>query len=722
MAIKYKVPIPSEMTEKKAQKLYERVRYRLTQRGNTNSEDLLAELDRAFYELFAELKTPMSIGFRLKPYTMRVHKDLYEHFRAVADDLDILFASNQNLTEAATSSFNISAVSTKQLKAKLAELESLSMDLQILDEDTKSSLIIAGDDFVDRNKLDLSKVTGSRCNILPSGHGISLERVGHADVLAPDQAEIRIITEQKVYEGKFYAPLGEAEPEGGKFHWKAFDTNRPGGDFQNWLGELPDDTEQQGRGNPAPNATREVILRDQGASEEELAEVRKAMLDGDPSTYWQVEKTFETPELTARVQELQEQVRNAIERGDPTQTTPTLSTLQDVLNGIENSPLTVTLLVDIKQEKPVSWLALTPFNFIEGQYVEVTNVEIARGDAIFQQAPGFGKHKNETVLTQEANEELQPDEVQTLMTDTKTFAGSGLWTFPERLVRYVRFTLRQPAAHVSPYSVYRLLIDGDVRITKRWQKAGSNKWHEDIQEKHVSTEIELNYPKSVMLHQGNTTTDTLLTPYNAAKFETGDIPGDNPIPFGVIPPVGVTTRLLASNRVKVYNITVETDSWESSGKEEVPKYNIARQAIGIRDLSISQYRFSPSSEIVSQRFTAPKAIRKITLLSNEMIPDELDQERRWIKYWVSVNGGAWKEILPEDPVLWYNKDDSLAPRIINVNSEVPEDMRNQVEGYIETEEEAREVRIKVEITRPENQETVTPILKSYRLKMYCEEL
>lgn len=139
-----------------------------------------------------------------------------------------------------------------------------------------------------------------------------------------------------------------------------------------------------------------------------------------------------------------------------------------------------------------------------------------------------------------------------------------------------------------------------------------------------------------------------------------------------------------------------------------------RFLIGLRDVSVSSYRFSPSSEYISVCYESEDEIKSIELDSTEQIPEELG-EWDWIGYEVSIDDGkSWHRIYPRGTT----KKDARIKYIINES--VPEEGRYDNYGYIDTKEPVHNVRLRIFLQRPitiTNADYYTPLVKEY--KLYC---
>jgi len=145
-----------------------------------------------------------------------------------------------------------------------------------------------------------------------------------------------------------------------------------------------------------------------------------------------------------------------------------------------------------------------------------------------------------------------------------------------------------------------------------------------------------------------------------------------------------------------------------------------RYAIGVRDIQVFNFRFSPASEIVSKKFSAPKEIIKVQLQVDEQVPAIYHLNQRWIEYYITVdNGENWLRINPLDhPTLYL--DGEIVPRTINFNIDIGGPSGDSVKN-ITTDAPVSGVRFRAVLrtdTSLEDGDRYTPTLKKYRLKLY----
>jgi hypothetical protein len=145
-----------------------------------------------------------------------------------------------------------------------------------------------------------------------------------------------------------------------------------------------------------------------------------------------------------------------------------------------------------------------------------------------------------------------------------------------------------------------------------------------------------------------------------------------------------------------------------------------RYAIGIRELSVFGYKFSPTSEFVSKKFTSPKEIIKAQLEVIEEIPSKFDPSQRYIEYYLSFDDENWHRVNPTGSPSLYLDGGQIAPEILTINFDVAGSGPNQSVRAITTDTPATSVRLKVVMKNDPsvgNANSYTPVLKKYRVKL-----
>lgn len=735
MNIRSKVPNRNTLVLEKAKKLVELVRYKVQSRITESSDDYMGELYTAFKNLFSALGSPLSAAFKLDPKEVRSPRKFSEFLLNLASDIDTLIESTNKLTQAAAEGFNFATARKNMLWGEINMIHSLSGDLQLLDDDLDITIMAAGDDFQDNDKIDRAASGDMSCDLLGGGLGIGLKRVG--EVSAIDINKVKLYLPDKPegsYEGHYYAPLGEAIPEGGEFHWEAASTDtaktstsgttkssKVASKVASAMKKVIDEATNPTSIKISEDITTEApktgtMLMDAGVANEEdpkLQAERRKMVDGDPDTFWQLEKSFDNSKLTSW--ENSKKVEAAA--GVPMEVT--INDLVDFTKNLDSMlgyDLKAAIIVDLGDTKTLNWISLAPLNLVNGAWLEINDVATSIDGNEYVSLPNLSEHMNERVITPEANEYLQPDEAAGILSDVSSFAGQGLWAFPPRVARFIKFDITQPTPIPSPYELTVVKFEQDVTITttkkrksKNWYGKARTKTSTDTEQKLLTYELTLDYERSVMLALGQSNLEQLVSGTEQTQTGTeGDL---------------TVGKLTVGKRRTSTQWDITTGDWVSTDQYNIPRYNKLRYAIGIRDLYITSFSYAETSQFISVPFDFPKEINKVSLEVIERIPSqlrELDNEKAWIQYFVSFDDKVWTQIAPEKPFASHSADGNDLPIVININTDVPDELRNPTEGYIETEVPPTRLRFKAVFTRPSGDEyiAVGPVLESYRVKAF----
>lgn len=138
-----------------------------------------------------------------------------------------------------------------------------------------------------------------------------------------------------------------------------------------------------------------------------------------------------------------------------------------------------------------------------------------------------------------------------------------------------------------------------------------------------------------------------------------------------------------------------------------------RWAIGIRDLLMQQVEYKTSSILITKPMRVGGLIDRVMLESADIqVPDIYSSAEHWVKFYITPDDGEnWYQISRiEDN---YNG----IPEQIAFNDPIHESLQEANVASYTTESPVTSIRLKVELTRPADYNTTTPILKSYVLKV-----
>jgi len=191
------------------------------------------------------------------------------------------------------------------------------------------------------------------------------------------------------------------------------------------------------------------------------------------------------------------------------------------------------------------------------------------------------------------------------------------------------------------------------------------------------------------------------------------------------PGLGDLARSLFGKKTTVdVKMNIKDSGWTLTKTWNQPQFDIIRYAIGIKELTVAQFRYQEVSEFISTAWKSPKEITKVFTTVDQFIPNVFPPGN-YIKYYVKPNieGTDWIQINPLGLPSVFNNDGTIVPRIINFNTEKPLSSRLE-ENYIFTDSPVKEVVFRAVLSRPDTIEGSTasadgysPILRSYRISM-----
>jgi hypothetical protein len=177
----------------------------------------------------------------------------------------------------------------------------------------------------------------------------------------------------------------------------------------------------------------------------------------------------------------------------------------------------------------------------------------------------------------------------------------------------------------------------------------------------------------------------------------------------------ITNALFGKKTTRDVSVTVKDSGWSLVRTWAQPQFDIIRYAIGIKELTASQFTYENVSEVVSKPWASPKEIIKVHILVDQFIPPQFPPGV-FIEYYIKpdTKDSNWVRINPIDLPSQFNEDGTLIPRIISFNTERPVGSRLE-EAYVNTTEPVKSVRFRAILKRPDDMESYSPILKSYRM-------
>jgi hypothetical protein len=280
-----------------------------------NEADLVKAINEAtteFNKFFLNYRKPSFVVNEFKTNATPQSEEYNESLETLRQDIEHLYESLTNGRAQSLTAYNYATVTSNEITNTANELSSRVLDLNIINNFIKGTVIVAGDDFVNGDNIDTTVgVESTKAELLHGGSAVSLQRVGSSIVSTPD-TKISITPVlpagskgvpntaptpkniERFYEGQFYANMGEMRPAGGYLNIN----------YMVDPSKIPETSiNVKGGGNGTTETTPEEAL-DQAddigyfavldPSDVELAAIRSKMLDGDPSSFWECEYVYQT--------------------------------------------------------------------------------------------------------------------------------------------------------------------------------------------------------------------------------------------------------------------------------------------------------------------------------------------------------------------------------------------------------------------------------------------
>lgn len=187
------------------------------------------------------------------------------------------------------------------------------------------------------------------------------------------------------------------------------------------------------------------------------------------------------------------------------------------------------------------------------------------------------------------------------------------------------------------------------------------------------------------------------------------------LPGGLGATLKVVSALFGKKVETSSNTTIEDSGWTLVKTWAQPQFDVIRYALGIKELTVSQFTYQTVSEIISKSWSSPKEITKVTLTVDQFIPPQFPPGV-YIEYYIKpdIKDVDWIRINALSLPTQYTSEGTIIPRIITFNTERPVSS-NLEQAYVNTSEPVRSIRFKAILKRPEDLTTYTPILRSYRM-------
>lgn len=490
-----------------------------------------------FQKFFSEYGQPYFKSHKLKTNDTPRSEVYNENLSSLNEDINRAYIMMQSTSSTAVSAFNFATIVSDEVRNAADSAASKVLDLNILNGYTKGRVIVAGDDFSDNSKIDSGAIVGSsQAKQIVGAKSFGLSIVGSV-VATNNNVKVTVTPTKPIsangtvntgptpynlerfYEGKFYAFIGQQQPEGDTLNFKYFSdpsvipatvsksfvNGQPIGESKE-TSSIPSSklansqNKKPSTNSPAqaaPTATSDTgAVKDPiadalntpnffavvPASEEAKAKARMKMFDANPDTYWQCEYVYQTEPLIDPYEKLSNDFEKVKSSGNDTDTTPVLEGTQvsidlksaeDIAKQYDFSgrDLEIVMEIDFGNTTPINYILINPVVPGTSSFIKVLDVATADSSNDFVTVEGFDSQSFDKTLTPEANKYLDADvQAKTLAPSAYSYAGLGVFSFPVRFASKVRIKLLSEDPVPAVYERMHVLLQEETTLTTTVKK------------------------------------------------------------------------------------------------------------------------------------------------------------------------------------------------------------------------------------------------------------
>lgn len=227
---RFLLPNNNVITEKALRDFYARVREIISNRDQSDGISVMEQTLSALEKFFTRLGKPQFEHKEILPEDPIISDELNAILGTIVNDLKVGYEEVANLRDSAIATHNYATMHIGEIQRRSDEVAGLVTDLRLVSGQHGEEVIVFSDNFVDDSKLDAGfPLEHLPAQTMPGQGSLTLNRT-EVRALASEEIECSVTPLNgasrdpsvdnvgRFYEGHFYAYLGEAEPEGGKFH------------------------------------------------------------------------------------------------------------------------------------------------------------------------------------------------------------------------------------------------------------------------------------------------------------------------------------------------------------------------------------------------------------------------------------------------------------------------------------------------------------------------
>lgn len=367
--------------------------------------------------------------------------------------------------------------------------------------------------------------------------------------------------------------------------------------------------------------------------------------------------------------------------------------------GSRDDSLELTITIELPEVSVINWIDFYPYFPNEDSYLIINEVATSVNNA-GDYVSCLMDSGNRNVYLGSGSSTLPID-----VKDRQKFRGHGTWLFNARPAKYVKLKMTAEKPYDCNIAHLYFEVYYEKKTTKRvlfFKKSKTTK-----HKKRVDT---IKFDRDKVM--GFTGDRDLIGEF--ADVGSSIAGGLGSIIGGIL---GAAVSLFYSEKVEIKNeeLTSGFDIYPAEGGHGW------RWCIGIRGIDINSYTYEPKGTFMSKTFQLNKPAKEISLSVSEFIPEEFygDNQKTkntWIRYYISVDdGNTWYPISPLERSPVYSEK-NFPPKIISiVEDENDQQLGNKT--YIVSDKEVRTVKLMAELSRPEEYETLTPIIYDYQIRI-----
>jgi hypothetical protein len=371
----------------------------------------------------------------------------------------------------------------------------------------------------------------------------------------------------------------------------------------------------------------------------------------------------------------------------------TWDTGQSIYNGSQlKDKLDITILIKLAEKQRINWIDIHPYFPDKSCYITINDIQTSVNNA------------GDYVTCLDAGDrgtKIGADTGPALtVKDREKFKGHGTWVFADRECQFVRFDFTVEKPYDCPIGHIYWEEEYDQKTTKKFLGFKTSEKTRHIKNRIDGPKISSN---GVIDYKNYSKEGALL---GAA--------------FGILgAALGFIAGLFFGKEVEIQNYKTRM------GLDVYTDGNAWRWCLGLRGIDINTNTYEAKSTFMSKTFAVRQGLKNVGLSVSEFVPEEFFADNqvlrnKFIKYYISHDGGTtWNPISPVERTPVYGEKDFPA-KVVSFVDYVPQE-KGINKTYVQVEETPKTIKVMAELSRPEDMETMTPILYDYKLRIVTKE-